>query len=329
MMLARRRFLLLAVGSTAIPVVSRIAAAQAFPSQPLTIVVTTGAGGPSDLIARVVAESMRATLGRPVIIENAGGIGTVGMDRVARAKPDGHTLVFSVSFSTHVVHGAIHKLPYDVINDFKPVALVTESPQMILAKKALPANDLKGLIDWLKANPDRASLGQTGPGSPAHVTGLLFQKLTGTRFLFANYRSAGQAMQDLIAGHIDLMFVAPNIALEHVRAGSIKVFAVTDKIRLTAAPDVPTVDEAGLPGFYAAPWQAFWAPGGTPSEVIAILNTAVMDALADERVRKRLGDLGLTIVQRERQTPEALGTFQRAEIERWWPILREAGIKAE
>jgi tripartite-type tricarboxylate transporter receptor subunit TctC len=329
MKLPRRQFLQLAAGAAALPLASRMAGAQGFPSRPVTIVVATGVGGPSDLIARVIAESMRASLGQPVIIENAGGIGTVGMDRVARAKPDGHTLAFSASFSTHVVHGAIHKLPYDIIDNFNPVALVTESPQVILTKKALPANDLKGLIGWLKANPDTASLGQTGPGSPAHVTGLLFQKLTGTRFLFANYRSAGQAMQDLIAGHIDLMFVAPNIALEHVRAGSIKAYAVTDRSRLAAAPDVPTVDEAGLPGFYAAPWHALWAPGGTPPEVIARLNAAVMDALADEGVRKRLGDLGLTIVSRERQTPEALATFQRAEIERWWPILKEAGVKAQ
>jgi tripartite-type tricarboxylate transporter receptor subunit TctC len=292
-------------------------------------VVATGVGGPSDLIARVVAEHMRTSLAQPVIIENTGGIGTVGMDRVARAKPDGHTLVFSVSFSTHVVHAAIHKLPYDVVNDFAPVALVAKSPQVILAKKAIPANDLNGLIAWLKANPDKASLGQTGPGSPAHVAGLLFQRQTATRFQFANYRSAAQAMQDMIAGHIELMIVAPNIALEHVRAGSIKAYAVTDKNHLAAAPEIPTVDEAGLPGFYTAPWQALWAPKGTPRDVIAKLNAAVVDALADAAVRKRLGDLGLTIVPREQQTPEALAAFQQAEITRWWPMLKEAGIKGE
>ena len=193
----------------------------------------------------------------------------------------------------------------------------------------MPANDLKELIGWLRANPDKASLGQTGPGSPAHVAGLLFQKQTGTRFQFANYRSAGQAMQDMIAGHIDLMFVAPNIALEHVRAGSIKAYAVTDKNRLAAAPEIPTVDEAGLPGFYASPWFAFWAPKGTPREVIAKLNAAVVDALADTAVRKRLTDLGVEILPREQQTPEALGAFHKAEIERWWPILKEASIKVE
>jgi tripartite-type tricarboxylate transporter receptor subunit TctC len=326
----RRPFLLLAAGAVALPALSCIAGAQSYPSRPITIVVASGAGGPSDVIARIIAECMRATLGQPVIIDNAGGAtGISGMGRVARAKPDGYTLAFSVSFSTHVVQGAIRKLPYDVVDDFEPVALVTDSPQVILAKKAMPADDLRGLIGWLRANPDKASLGQTGPGSPAHVAGILFQKQTGTRFQFANYRSAGHAMQDMIAGHIDLMFTAPNIALEHVRAGSIKAYAVTDKSRLAAAPEIPTVDEAGLPGFYAAPWHAFWAPKGTPREVIAKLNAAIVDSLADITVRKRLNDAGLQIVPREKQTPEALRAFQMAEIERWWPILKEAGIKVE
>jgi tripartite-type tricarboxylate transporter receptor subunit TctC len=329
-MMKRRQFLQLAAGAAALPAVSRFASAEVFPSRPITVVVASGAGGPSDVIARIVAERMRLSLGQPVIIDNAGGgNGMIGMGRVARAKPDGYTLAFSVSFSTHVVHGAIHKLPYDVVNDFEPVALVTDGPHVILAKKAMPANDLSGLIGWLRANPDKASLGQTGPGSPAHVAGILFQKQTGTRFQFANYRSAGQAMQDMIAGHIDLMFVAPNIALEHARAGTIKAYAVTDKSRLAAAPEIPTVDEAGLPGFYAAPWHAFWAPKGTPREAIARLNATVVDALADTTVRQRLNDVGMRIVPREQQTPEALGAFQRAEIARWWPILKEAGIKVE
>jgi tripartite-type tricarboxylate transporter receptor subunit TctC len=329
-MMKRRQFLQLAAGAAALPAVSRFASAEVFPSRPITVVVASGAGGPSDVIARIVAERMRLSLGQPVIIDNAGGgNGMIGMGRVARAKPDGYTLAFSVSFSTHVVHGAIHKLPYDVVNDFEPVALVTDGPHVILAKKAMPANDLSGLIGWLRANPDKASLGQTGPGSPAHVAGILFQKQTGTRFQFANYRSAGQAMQDMIAGHIELMFVAPNIALEHARAGTIKAYAVTDKSRLAAAPEIPTVDEAGLPGFYAAPWHAFWAPKGTPREAIARLNATVVDALADTTVRQRLNDVGMRIVPREQQTPEALGAFQRAEIARWWPILKEAGIKVE
>ncbi len=322
-----RQFLQLALGAAALPTVSRIATAQTYPSRPITIVVPSGAGGPSDVVARIVAERMRASLGQAVITDNvAGANGTIGIGRVARAKPDGYTLAFSVSFSTHVVNGAIYALPYDVINDFTPIALVADNPQFILAKKAMPANDLKELIAWLKANPDKASLAQIGPGSPAHVSGVLFQKQTGTRFQFANYRSPGQAMQDLIAGHIDLMFFA-TIALEHVRAGSIKAYAITGKTRLAVASDIPTADEAGLPGFYYSPWFAFCK--GTPREVINTLNTAVVDALADTAVRKRLIETGYEIVPREQQTPEALAVFQKAEIEKWWPIIKEAGVKVE
>src|SRR5215218_2150554 len=329
MKFTRRRFLQISACAAASAALGRIASAQNLSSRPITVVVSTGAGGPADVIARIIAERMRNSLGQTIIVENSAGIGTVGMNRVARAKPDGHTLAFSASFSTHVVHGAIHKLPYDVVDDFEPVALAADGPMVMLAKKAMPANDLNGLIEWLRANPDTASLGQSGPGSPAHVAGIMFQKQTDTRFLFANYRSAGQAMQDLIAGHIDLMLTAPNIALEHARTGSIKAFAVTDKSRLASAPDLPTMDEAGLPGFYAAPWHAFWAPKGTPREVIAKVNAAVVDALADTTVRKRLSDVGMRVVAPELQTPQALAEFQKAEIARWWPILKEAGIKVE
>ena len=328
--LPRRQFLQLAAGAAAVPAVWRIASAQTYPSRPITIVVPSGAGGPSDVIVQIVAEGMRSSLGQPLVIENVTGAnGNLGTGRVARAKPDGYTLAFSVSFSTHVVNGAIYALPYDVINDFEPVALVAYAPQVILAKKAMPANDLKELIAWLKANPDKASLGHIGSGSPAHVFGILFQKQTSTRFQYVTYRSAAQAMQDMIAGHIDLMFVNPNIALEHVRAGSIKAYAVTAKNRMAAASNIPTVDEAGLPGFYGSPWFAFWAPKGASRDVIDKLNAAVVDALADTALRSRLANLGVEVPPREQQTPEALGTFHKAEIERWWPILKEASIKVE
>jgi tripartite-type tricarboxylate transporter receptor subunit TctC len=326
----RRQFLRLATGAAALPVMSRISSAQAYPSRPLTIVVPTGAGGPQDVVARIVTERMRSSLGQPLIIDNVPGAnGMLGIGRVARAKPDGYTLTLSVSFSTHVVNAAIYALPYDVINDFEPIALIARVPQVILAKKAMPASNLKELTAWLKANPDKASLGHTGPGSPAHVAGILFQKQTGTRFQFVTYRSAGQAMQDMVTGHIDLMFSAANIALQHVRAGSIKAYAVMAKNRVPAASDIPTVDEAGLPGFFASPWFALWTPKGTPRDVIGRLNAAVVEALADPSVRGRFSDLGLQIFPPERQTPEALAAFQKAEIEKWWPIIKGAGIKAE
>ena len=330
MKLPRRQFLQLAAGAAAFPTVSRIASAQAFPSRPITIVVPTGAGGPSDVIARIIAERMRASLGQPVIIENvAGANGTIGIGRVARAKPDGYTLAFSVSFSTHVVHGAIHKLPYDVIDDFEPVALVTDSPQVILAKKAMPANDLKRIDRVAQGKPRQGLAGTDRPGQSGacgrHPVPEADRHPLPVREL--SQRRPGHAGHDRRTHRPDVR--RPNIALEHVRAGSIKAYAVTDKSRLAAAPDIPTVDEAGLPGFYAAPWHAFWAPKGTPREVIAKLNAAVVDALADTAVRKRLNDVGLQIVPREQQTPEALGAFQKAEIERWWPILKEAGIKVE
>lgn len=328
--LPRRRFLQIATGVATGLVIPRNTSAQVFPSRPVTVVVPTGAGGPQDVVARIVVDRMQGSLGQPLIVENVPGAnGNLGIGRVARANPDGYTLAFSVSFSTHVVNPAIYSLPYDVVHDFEPVALVADAASVVLTKKAIPANDLKELIAWIKANPDKATLGHTGPGSPAHVGGILLRKLTGTRFQFATYRSAGQAMQDLVAGHIDLMLVAPSIALEHVRAGNIKAYAVMGKERLAAAPNIPTVDEAGLPGFYTSPWYALWAPKGTPRELIGRISGAVMDALADAAVRKRLGDLGLMIFPRERQTPEALAAFHKEEIDKWWPILKEAGIRVQ
>jgi tripartite-type tricarboxylate transporter receptor subunit TctC len=331
MTVPRRKFLHIVGGTAAAAAGSaRIARAQDYPSRPITVIVPTGAGGPQDVVARIVTERMRSTLGEPLIIDNvAGASGSIGTGRLARAKPDGYTLGISLSFSTHVLNAAIYTLPYDVIEDFAPVALIAHTPQLILARQSMPADDLKGLIAWLKANPDKASLGHIGPGSPAHLAGILFQRQTGTRFAFVTYRSAGQAMGDMIAGHIDLMAVAPNIALEHVRAGTIKAYAVMSRQRLEAAPEIPTVDEAGLPGFYASPWFALWAPKGTPRDVIARLNAAMMDALADGAVRQRLAQTGSEIAPREEQTPAALAALQKAEIARWWPIVKDAGIKAE
>ena len=329
MKLRRRQFLHLAAGAAALPAVSRVAMAQAYPTRLITIVVPYAAGGPTDVIGRILAERMRAVLSQTVIVENVTGAnGTIGVGRVARATPDGYTISIG-HWSTHVVNGAIYQLQYDLLNDFEPISLIATNSYVIVAKNAVPANDLKGFIAWLKANPDKASEGTAGAGSPQHVGGVFFQQATGTRFQFVPYRGAAPAMQDLLAGQIDMIIDDPTNSLPHVRAGGIKAFAVTAKTRLAAAPDIPTVDEAGLPGFYFSRWHALWVPKGTPKNIVGKLNAAVVDALADAAVRARLADLGQEIFPREQQTPEALGAFQKAEIEKWWPIIKAANIKGE
>jgi tripartite-type tricarboxylate transporter receptor subunit TctC len=290
--------------------------------------VSFAAGGSGDTIARILAEHMRKTLGQTIVIENIGGAaGTIGAGRVARAAPDGHTLIFG-NWPTHVLNGAIYSLPYHVLDDFAPIAQIASESIVIVAKKAMPPNDLQGLIAWLKANPDKASAGTTGAGGVGHVIGIFFQKETGTQFQFVPYRGLAPAMQDLISGQIDIMFDTSANSLPQVRAGNVKVYAVTSKTRLASAPDIPTVDEAGLPGFHISNWRGLWAPKGTPKDVVAKLNDAVVRALADPEVRKRLADLGQEIPAREHQTPEALGAFQKADIERWWPVIKAANIKA-
>jgi tripartite-type tricarboxylate transporter receptor subunit TctC len=303
--------------------------AQVYPSRPITIVVPYAAGGATDTIGRVMAERMRSSLGQPVIVEDVTGAGgTIAVGRVARAAPDGYTLSLGHNGS-HVMTGATYALQYDLLNDFVPVALISTYPFVLVARKTMPANDLKGLIAWLKANPDKASVGNGGNGSNAHVAGVLFRNETGTRVQFVPYRGNAPAIQDLVAGQIDMMISDPVAAMPQVRAGTIKAYGVTTKIRMLSAPDIPTLDEAGLPGFDISVWHAFWLPKGTPKDIITKLNAAVMDALADPTVRARLADLGQEIFPRQQQTPEALGTMQKAEIEKWWPIIKAANIKGE
>ena len=303
------------------------AAAQTYPSRPITLIVPFPAGGSTDAVGRILVERMRTSLGQPIVIENVGGAGgSIGVGRVARAAPDGYTFDIG-QWDTHVAKCATYPLTYDLMKDFEPIALISSNPFLVLARNTMPADDLKGLIAWLKANPDKAT--QAIPTAGSHVAGILLQKQTDTRFAFVPYRGGGPAMQDLVAGQIDMMIIQAAVALPQVRGGAIKAYAVTARSRFAAAPGVPTVDEAGLPGLYISGWFALFAPKGTPKPVIDKLNAAVVDALGNANVRARLADLGQEIPPREQQTPEALAAFHRAEVEKWWPIIKAANIKGE
>ena len=306
------------------------AGAQSYPSRPITLIVPFGAGGPVDTLARTLSEPMRASLGQPLLIENVtGASGTIGVGRAARAAPDGYTVSIG-NWPSHVVNGAIYTLPYDLLNDFEPVARLPSNPYVVVARKDLPAKDLKELIAWLKANPDKAMEGTAGPGAGQHVGGVYFQKITGTTFQFVPYRAgSSEIMRDLVAGHIDLTFDQAITALPHVRSGNVKAYAVTSPTRLAAAPEIPSVDEAGAPGVYISTWYGLWVPKGTPPDVVAKLNAAAMAALADPAVRERLVGLGQEIPPPEQQTAEALAAHHKAEIEKWWPLIKAANIRAE
>ena len=302
--------------------------AEGFPSRAINLIVPAAVGGPTDALARILAERMRASSGQPIVVENVpGAAGSTGVGHVARAAPDGYTIIIGLS-STHVVNAAIYTLPYDVVNDFAPIALIANSPHLIVSKNTVPANDLRELIAWLKASSGKALGGTAGIGSPPHIAAVFFQNLTGTTFQFVPYRGAAPAIQDLLAGQIDLFFPQA-FALQFVLAGKIKAYAVMAPTRLRAAPDIPTADEAGAPGLYVSTWYGLWAPNGTPKDVITKLNAAVVEALADPTVRKRLADQQLDIFPREMQTPEALGRFQKAEIKKWGPIIKALKIKTE
>jgi tripartite-type tricarboxylate transporter receptor subunit TctC len=303
--------------------------AQVYPSRPITMIVPFPAGGPSDTVARIVADGMRASLKQPIVIENVvGASGSIAVGRAARAAADGYTLSYG-GLGPHVLNGALFALHYDPVHDFEPVALLADMPMLIVAKNTMPAANLKELIAWLRANPDNATCGIPGAGTISEIAGIFFQNSTGTRFRFVPYRGVGFAMQDLMAGRIDMMIDFVANSLPQVRAHTIKAYAVLAKHRLSAAPDIPTADEEGVPGLYASSWQGLWVPKGTPKAAIDRLNGAAIDALADPAVRRRLAEIAQEIPAREQQTPDALGKLQKAEVEKWWPIIKTAGIVAE
>mgnify|MGYP001171441360 FL=1 len=297
--------------------------AQPFPSRPLTLIVPFPPGGSTDAAARIMAEKMRESLGQPIVIENVGGAGgSLGVGRLARAVPDGYTFDIG-QWDTHV-GSIIYKLDYDLEKDFEPIALVSNNPQLMVAKNDLPARTLGELVTWMKANPGKINF--VNQNAAANVTGVLFEKLTGQKVQFIPYRGAGPAMTDLVAGTVDLLVVQGAVALPQIRAGKIKALANLSPQRSASMPDIPTSDESGVKGLYMSGWFGFWAPKGTPKDVIAKLNAATVDALGDPALQKRFSDLGLDVAPRAQQTPDGLAAFQKAEIAKWWPIIKDAGI---
>jgi tripartite-type tricarboxylate transporter receptor subunit TctC len=316
-----RRFLL----ALSLILVAGIAGAhaQSYPSRQITLVVPFPPGGSTDVAARIMAERMRASLGQPIIIENIGGAGgSIGVGRVARAAPDGYTIDIG-QWDTHV-GSIIYKLDYDLEKDFEPIALISNNPQLMVAKKDLPADNLKDLVTWMKANPGKINF--VNQNAAANVSGVTFEKLTGQKVQLIPYRGAGPAMTDLISGQVDLLVVQGAVALPQVRGGKIKALANLSPQRSVSMPDIPTADETGVPGLYMSGWFGFFAPKGTPKDIIAKLNAATVEALADPAVQKRFMELGLDVAPREQQTPEGLAAFQKAEIDKWWPIIKAAGI---
>jgi len=327
MKLPRRQFLHLAAGAAALPVLSRTATAQSYPSRPVTMIVPFPAGGGADVIARVMAERMREPLGQPIIIENiAGADGGIGVGRAARARPDGYTICLGFD-GTHVLNGAFFSLPYDVLNDFVPISPLATIPIVLLARKTMPAQGLSELIAWLKARPNQASAGMNNLAF--RLLAVRLQKQTGTQFTIVPYRAVGSVLADLVAGQIDLSFNSVAVSLPLVRSESIKAYAVTGETRSKLVPDIPTFAQMGLPELTYTSWYGFFAPKGTPKDIVGKLSGAAVEALADPAARSRLAELGYEAFPRERQTPEMLAALQKSDAEKWWPIIKESGIKAE
>jgi tripartite-type tricarboxylate transporter receptor subunit TctC len=303
--------------------------ADSFPSHPITLVVPFSAGGPSDAMARILAERMKTTLGEAILVENVTGAGgSIGVGRAVRSPPDGYTVSFG-HLGTHVANGAIYKLGYDLVADLEPVALLPSNPMIIVSKNAVPAKSLKELLAWLRARPAPATAGTAGAGSGSHIAGLYFESVSGIKLQYVPYRGTAPAMNDLVAGQIDLIVDQTSNSIGQVRAGTIRAYAVTDSKRVESAPDVPTTDEAGLPGFHMTLWSGLWVPKDTPKDIVAKLNAAAVDALNDPAVRKQLENLGLQMPPTEKLSPEALGDWQKAEIAKWWPMIKAANVKVE
>src|SRR5437016_1990164 len=304
-------------------------AADKFPTHPITIVVPFSAGGPSDAMMRILAERMKTTLGGTILVENTTGAGgSIGVGRVVHSPPDGYTVGFG-HLGTHVANGAIYKLGYDLVADLDPVVLLPSNPMIIVSKNAVPAKTLKELLDWLKARPTPAAAGTAGAGSGSHVAGLAFEAATGIKLQYVPYRGTGPAMNDLVAGQIDLIVDQTSNSIQQVRAGNIRAYAIVDSKRVESAPDIPTTDEAGLPGFHMTLCSGMWVPRGTPKEIIARLNAAAVEAMNDPAVRKQFENLGLQMPPKDKLTPQALGEWQKAEIARWWPIIKAANVKVD
>jgi tripartite-type tricarboxylate transporter receptor subunit TctC len=324
-----RRLLTVMVAALVFLAWAGMAAAQNYPTRAMTMIVPFPAGGATDTLARFLAEKMRAILGQPVIIENvAGAAGSLGVARAVRSAADGYTLSIGTS-TTHMLTGGLYALQFDLLKDLEPVIQIGSEPLLIVGRKSLPADDLKGLIAYLKANPDKASVGIAGVGATGHLTGISFQKETGTRFQFVPYRGNAPAMQDLLAEQIDFMIEPSSNFTSLVGAGSVKPYAITGRTRLPSSPDIPTADEAGVPGFFASLWYGLWVPKDTPKDIIAKLNATMVQVLADPSVQKRFDELGIQITPLARQSPEALRGFQKAEAERWWPIIKGSNLRAE
>ena len=305
------------------------ARAENFPSRPITVIVPFAAGGPSDAMMRILGERMKTTLGEAILVENVTGAGgSIGVGRAVRSPPDGYTLSFG-HLGTHVANGAVYKLGYDLVADLEPVVLLPSNPMIIVSKNAVPAKSLSELLAWLRSLTTPAAAGTAGAGSGSHIAGLYFESVTGIKLQYVPYRGTAPAMNDLVAGQIDLIVDQTSNSINQVRAGTIRAYAVTDDKRVDQAPDIPTTDEAGLPGFHMTLWSGLWVPKGTPKEIVTKLNAAAVDALNDPAVRKQLENLGLQMPPQDQLTPEALGTWQKAEIAKWWPMIKAANVKVD